>query len=158
MTIALIVWSFISKGFGAIFSFASKVVLDPTLRTIALIVLGLVGCWWFHGQAVKSDAALTKYKAYAEAYVSQEHSAFLTEQRLYHEVTTARTLDDATAIQDAQSTNKTCQARVNETRRSDGAINNLINKAPSNAAKSPAGVRLYGDSELCLALGATCAG
>lgn len=155
MTLAII-WAAISKGFGAVFGFLAKIVTDPTLRTIALIVLGLAACWYFHGQAVKSDAAFAKYKDYAEAYVAQEHGAFLTEQRLYREVTNARVIDNSEAVQDAQSTDKTCQARVDETRRSDGAINDLINKAPSNAAKSPAGVRLYGDDELCHALGVPC--
>lgn len=155
-----IAWEVVSGGAKAVFGFFAKVVLDPTLRTIAIVLVALAVIWFMHRDTVKARADLDAYKVSAMYAFGVEHGAFLRERGLYLSVKTNRSADIAIALDDASNTAKTCEARVAETRRSDNAINDLINKAVPHDPKvsSAPGRRLYDDGELCHAIGVACAG
>ncbi len=114
-----------------------------------LAVLGLWAVWVHRGHELASTRAAL---ASETALFKQEHQSFLAEQAHSRALEAARTSDHKDAITDANTHDKTCQARVDTARKSATAITHLLNEPP-HANPDPAEPELLTAGELRSALG-----
>jgi hypothetical protein len=101
---------------------------------VGAALLGLSGAvWLLSGQLGSAHKAL----AVSDAYGKAEHGAFLSERDTNGKLIAARSFDHTDAVTDANTTQTTCQARVDTARKSATAITALLNKVPSHATPDP---------------------
>lgn len=135
-------WTFILKLLGgSIGPYIAGAVLAAFLGlTVAL------GVQTLRLRAAEGDSA--SYKA---GLVS-ERQAFATEKARGDKSEAARLADHSDAVTDANSTTKTCEARVVKARTTTAAIDALLNKAPTHAP-DPVEPELLTAGELRIATG-----